>query len=153
MTLIVFAGLLTRRELDVLRLLAEGHTNRAVADALVVSEATVKFHVASLLRKLHVANSVTDIAFRWGFCDAAHFSRVFKRAFGSTPSDVRHAALQLNASAVVNGGPNGASHANGTSNGSSPSAPVEHPNRLALARRKRSRLEERDGDPDAGLLA
>ncbi|MGH2883080.1 MAG: helix-turn-helix domain-containing protein, partial [Solirubrobacteraceae bacterium] len=36
--------------------------------------------------------SVTDIAFRWGFCDAAHFSRVFKRAFGLTPSDVRHGA-------------------------------------------------------------
>jgi AraC-like DNA-binding protein len=35
--------------------------------------------------------SVTDIAFRWGFCDAAHFSRVFKRAFGATPSEVRHA--------------------------------------------------------------
>ena len=38
--------------------------------------------------------SVTDIAFRWGFCDAAHFSRVFKRAFGVTPSEVRHRALQ-----------------------------------------------------------
>ena len=37
--------------------------------------------------------SVTDIAFRWGFCDAAHFSRVFKRTFGSTPSEVRHASL------------------------------------------------------------
>jgi AraC-like DNA-binding protein len=36
--------------------------------------------------------SVTDIAFRWGFCDAAHFSRVFKREFGLTPSEVRHAA-------------------------------------------------------------
>jgi AraC family transcriptional regulator, positive regulator of tynA and feaB len=35
--------------------------------------------------------SVTDIAFRWGFCDAAHFSRVFKRAFGATPSEIRHA--------------------------------------------------------------
>ncbi len=37
--------------------------------------------------------SVTDIAFRWGFCDAAHFSRVFKRAFGLTPSEVRQQAL------------------------------------------------------------
>jgi AraC family transcriptional regulator, positive regulator of tynA and feaB len=37
--------------------------------------------------------SVTDIAFRWGFCDAAHFSRVFKREFNATPSEVRHAAL------------------------------------------------------------
>jgi AraC family transcriptional activator of tynA and feaB len=37
--------------------------------------------------------TVTDIAFRWGFCDAAHFSRVFKRAFGATPSETRHAAL------------------------------------------------------------
>jgi AraC family transcriptional regulator, positive regulator of tynA and feaB len=37
--------------------------------------------------------SVTEIAFRWGFCDAAHFSRVFKRAFDATPSEVRHAAM------------------------------------------------------------
>jgi AraC family transcriptional regulator, positive regulator of tynA and feaB len=37
--------------------------------------------------------SVTDIAFRWGFCDAAHFSRVFKREFDATPSEVRQAAL------------------------------------------------------------
>ncbi len=37
--------------------------------------------------------SVTDIAFRWGFCDAAHFSRVFKRHFGATPSEIRQAAL------------------------------------------------------------
>jgi AraC family transcriptional activator of tynA and feaB len=39
--------------------------------------------------------SVTDIAFRWGFCDAAHFSRVFKREFGSTPSEVRQVALAV----------------------------------------------------------
>jgi AraC family transcriptional activator of tynA and feaB len=37
--------------------------------------------------------SVTDIAFRWGFCDAAHFSRVFKRQFDATPSEIRQAAL------------------------------------------------------------
>ena len=53
---IVFEGLLTRRELDVLRLLADGATNRAVADALVISGGTVKFHVNSILRKLHASN-------------------------------------------------------------------------------------------------
>jgi AraC-like DNA-binding protein len=37
--------------------------------------------------------SVTEIAFRWGFRDAAHFSRVFKREFGLTPSEARHVAL------------------------------------------------------------
>lgn len=37
--------------------------------------------------------SVTEIAFRWGFRDAAHFSRVFKREFGQTPSEARHDAL------------------------------------------------------------
>jgi AraC family transcriptional regulator, positive regulator of tynA and feaB len=37
--------------------------------------------------------SVTEIAFRWGFRDAAHFSRVFKREFGGTPSEARHEAL------------------------------------------------------------
>lgn len=37
--------------------------------------------------------SITEIAFRWGFCDAAHFSRVFKRRFGATPSEVRHASV------------------------------------------------------------
>ncbi len=53
---VVFEGLLTRRELDVLRLLADGSTNRAIADALVISSGTVKFHVNSILRKLHAAN-------------------------------------------------------------------------------------------------
>jgi AraC family transcriptional activator of tynA and feaB len=38
------------------------------------------------------AGSVTEIAFRWGFCETAHFSRVFKRRFAVTPSEVRHMA-------------------------------------------------------------
>ncbi len=53
---VLFEGLLTRRELDVLRLMAEGASNRAIADALVISSGTVKFHAGSILRKLHAAN-------------------------------------------------------------------------------------------------
>jgi AraC-like DNA-binding protein len=41
--------------------------------------------------------SITDIAFRWGFCDAAHFSRVFKREYGATPREMRQAALMARA--------------------------------------------------------
>jgi AraC family transcriptional regulator, positive regulator of tynA and feaB len=36
--------------------------------------------------------SVTEIAFRWGFGDAAHFSRVFKREYGISPREARQAA-------------------------------------------------------------
>jgi DNA-binding CsgD family transcriptional regulator len=59
---VVFAGLLTPRELDVLRLLAEGNSNKAVADSLVLSAATVKFHVNGILRKLHVANRAEAVS-------------------------------------------------------------------------------------------
>jgi DNA-binding CsgD family transcriptional regulator len=58
----VFQGLLTRRELDVLRLLADGCSNRSIAEALVVSEGTVKFHVNRILRKLRVANRAQAVA-------------------------------------------------------------------------------------------
>ncbi|MGH2858834.1 MAG: LuxR C-terminal-related transcriptional regulator, partial [Solirubrobacteraceae bacterium] len=59
---IVFEGLVTRRELDVLRLLADGQSNRAIAEALVISPGTVKFHVNSILRKLRVANRAEAVA-------------------------------------------------------------------------------------------
>jgi NarL family two-component system response regulator LiaR len=45
---------LTERELEVLRLIAGGLNNREIADALVISEKTVKTHVSSILGKLHV---------------------------------------------------------------------------------------------------
>jgi LuxR family transcriptional regulator, regulator of acetate metabolism len=57
-----FEELLTRRELDVLRLLARGTTNSGIAAELVVSEATVKFHVVNLLRKLRVSNRAEAVA-------------------------------------------------------------------------------------------
>jgi DNA-binding CsgD family transcriptional regulator len=61
---VVFEGLLTRRELEVLRLLAEGRSNTAIADALVISSGTVKFHVNSILRKLHASNRA-EAVFRY----------------------------------------------------------------------------------------
>ena len=47
---------LTPRELDVLELVAEGLSNKAIAGRLGISDQTVKFHVASICAKLGVAN-------------------------------------------------------------------------------------------------
>jgi AraC-like DNA-binding protein len=41
---------------------------------------------------LHAGKSVGAIAARWGFLDAAHFSRIFRDAFGMSPSDWRRRA-------------------------------------------------------------
>jgi len=46
---------LTDRELDVLRLLARGLSNRAIGRELFISDTTVKFHVGNLMRKLVVS--------------------------------------------------------------------------------------------------
>ena len=47
---------LTAREIDVLEGLAEGLSNRAIAERLRISDQTVKFHVASVMGKLGAAN-------------------------------------------------------------------------------------------------
>jgi DNA-binding NarL/FixJ family response regulator len=54
---------LTQRESEVLALLVSGHSNRAIASTLVVSDDTVKTHIRSLYRKLDVQDRGGAIAF------------------------------------------------------------------------------------------
>lgn len=49
---------LSPREKEVLALVAEGRSNKAIAEALYVSPNTIKTHVASLLNKLHAESRV-----------------------------------------------------------------------------------------------
>ncbi len=53
---------LTDRELEVLTLMVEGLSNLAMADRLVVSHSTVKFHVSSILSKLGVSGRTEAVA-------------------------------------------------------------------------------------------
>jgi DNA-binding NarL/FixJ family response regulator len=61
-TLIAPTGL-TPRELEILRLVAEGHSNSQLAKMLWVTEQTVKFHLSNIYRKLDVSNRTE--ASRW----------------------------------------------------------------------------------------
>jgi NarL family two-component system response regulator LiaR len=47
---------LTERELEVLRLIAQGKSNKDISDDLVLSEKTVKTHVSNILQKLHLSD-------------------------------------------------------------------------------------------------
>jgi NarL family two-component system response regulator LiaR len=53
---------LTPREVEVLRLLAQGLPNKDIAERLVVSERTAKFHVSSILNKLGANNRTEAVA-------------------------------------------------------------------------------------------
>ena len=57
---------LTRRETEVLRLVASGETNRAIADSLVISEHTVARHVQNIFAKLGVSSRTAASAFAHG---------------------------------------------------------------------------------------
>ena len=57
---------LTRRELDVLRLIARGSSNRRIADSLHISHSTVATHVRNIFRKTGVANRTEAADFARG---------------------------------------------------------------------------------------
>lgn len=73
---------LTKREMDVLSLIAQGNSSKEAADALFVSKRTVDFHLANIYDKLRVNNRVQ--AFRV----ATHLGLIpFEPAFGPMRSE------------------------------------------------------------------
>ena len=56
---------LTDRELDVLKLIANGYSNSQIAGELVISENTVKGHVSNILSKLHLADRTQAAVYAW----------------------------------------------------------------------------------------
>jgi DNA-binding NarL/FixJ family response regulator len=56
---------LTEREMDVIRLIANGYSNSQIAEELVISENTVKGHVSNILSKLHLADRTQAAVFAW----------------------------------------------------------------------------------------
>ena len=58
-------GGLTAREMQVLRLVAEGKTNRSIADDLVISEKTVARHVSNIFTKLGISTRSAATAYAY----------------------------------------------------------------------------------------
>ena len=58
-------SLLTNRELEVIRLIADGLSNTDIAEKLFVSEKTVKSHVSNILAKLHVTDRTQAAVYAW----------------------------------------------------------------------------------------
>lgn len=56
---------LTDREMDVLRLIAEGLSNADIAERLVLSEKTIKGYVSNILSKLHLADRTQVAVYAW----------------------------------------------------------------------------------------
>jgi NarL family two-component system response regulator LiaR len=58
-------GCMTERELEVLKLIAQGLSNSQIAEALVISEYTVKGHVSSILSKLNLVDRTQAAVYAW----------------------------------------------------------------------------------------
>ncbi|MCP5095283.1 MAG: response regulator transcription factor [Chloroflexi bacterium] len=56
---------LTNREMEVLRLIADGLNNNNIAKQLTITEHTVKGHVSNILSKLHLADRTQAAVFAW----------------------------------------------------------------------------------------
>lgn len=56
---------LSDRELEVLRLIADGMSNAEIAEQLVISEKTVKSHVSNILSKLHLGDRTQAAVYAW----------------------------------------------------------------------------------------
>ncbi|MDP7583639.1 MAG: response regulator transcription factor [SAR324 cluster bacterium] len=54
---------LTSRELEILEILSQGHSNREIASKFEISTNTVKFHLKNLYEKVHVENRTQAVAF------------------------------------------------------------------------------------------
>jgi len=86
---------LTARELEILRWVAEGHTNARIARKLWVTEQTVKFHLSNIYKKLGVQNRT----------EASHYA-VVNDLFETRRRSTRHVGLMPvdgNGSGSVNG--------------------------------------------------
>lgn len=55
-------GCLSKRELELLHLVFEGHSNRMIAEQLFISENTVKYHIKNILQKLGVNNRTEAVS-------------------------------------------------------------------------------------------
>ncbi|GCE11341.1 response regulator [Tengunoibacter tsumagoiensis] len=56
---------LSEREIEVLRLIADGLANAAIAEKLIISEKTVKGHVSNILGKLHMLDRTQAAVYAW----------------------------------------------------------------------------------------
>jgi len=77
----VASSTLTKREIEILRLTADGHSNSQLAKMLWVTEQTVKFHLSNTYRKLGVANRTE--ASRW-----AQLNGIVSEGAAARPRDV-----------------------------------------------------------------